>query len=424
MTSASLNLTELKCLSIEKAHQLAAEHGIENTGNMKKQDLIFHIVKRLAQNNTKVRGEGVLEIMQDGGYGFLRSPFSSYLAGADDIYVPPAQIRRFQLRTGDTISGLIRPPEKGERYFALVQAETINFEPPEKNKKKILFRDLTAEFPTEWLRLERGNGTTDDIGSRLIDLFSPIGKGQRALIVAPPKTGKTMLLQTIAHAITANNPECKLIALMIDERPEEVTEMRRTVRGEVVASTFDEPHSRHVQVAEMVTAKAKRLAEHKHDVVILLDSITRLARAYNTITPSSGKVLTGGVDAVALQRPKRIFGAARNISQGGSITIIATALVDTGSRMDDFIYEEFKGTGNSELQLSRLLAQKRIYPAINIDMSGTRRDDLIVPADELNRHWVLRKYLQTMDDVAAMEFLITRLRKAKTNKAFFDEMKT
>jgi transcription termination factor Rho len=327
------------------------------------------------------------------------------------------------MKTGDSIVGQVRAPEKGERYFALLQPTQLNGDAPDKNRNKILFRDLTAEFPNQWLKLERGNGTTEDITSRIIDMTAPIGKGQRALIVAPPKTGKTMMLQTIAHAITANHPECILIVLMIDERPEEVTEMRRTVRGEVVASTFDESHTRHAQVAEMVMAKAKRLAEHKKDVVVLMDSITRLARAYNTITPSSGKVLTGGVDSNALQRPKRLFGSARNLQQGGSVTIIGTALIDTGSKMDDFIYEEFKGTGNNEIHLSRNLAQKRIYPAINIDMSGTRRDDLIVPSDEINRHWVLRKYLQTMDEVAGMEFLINRMRKSKTNHEFFETMK-
>ncbi|MEC8977964.1 MAG: transcription termination factor Rho [Pseudomonadota bacterium] len=420
----SVNLNELKNTEIKKLHALAAEMNLDNTSNMKRQDLVFNVVKRLAQKGSPLHGEGSLEIMQDGGYGFLRSSASSYLSGADDIYVAPNQIRKNNLRTGDTVRGTVRPPEKGERYFALVQIETINDQPPEKNKNKILYRDLTAEFPNEWLRLQRGNGTTEDISSRVIDLTAPIGKGQRSLIVAPPKTGKTMLLQSIAHSITANNPECKLIVLMIDERPEEVTEMRRSVRGEVVASTFDEPHARHVQVAEMVVAKAKRMTEHKQDVVILLDSITRLARAYNTITPSSGKVLTGGVDANALQRPKRLFGAARNLSEGGSLTIIATALIDTGSRMDDFIYEEFKGTGNNEIQLGRNLAQKRIYPAINIDMSGTRRDDLIVPPDEISRHWVLRKYLQTMDQVAGMEFLINRLKKSKTNEEFFESMKS
>ncbi|MEC8063722.1 MAG: transcription termination factor Rho [Pseudomonadota bacterium] len=419
----AVHLSTLRSTGIKDLHALAEQHQVDNIRNMQKQDLLFNLVKKLALTDSDITADGVLEIIPDGGYGFLRSSHSSYLTGADDVYVSPSQIRRYSLKTGDYVTGNIRAPEKGERYFALLQPTTINTDPPEKNRNKIIFRDLTAEFPSNWLRLERGNGTTEDITSRIIDMTAPIGKGQRALIVAPPKTGKTMMLQTIAHAITANHPECVLIVLMIDERPEEVTEMRKTVRGEVVASTFDESHTRHAQVAEMVMAKAKRLAEHKKDVVVLLDSITRLARAYNTITPSSGKVLTGGVDANALQRPKRLFGTARNIQQGGSVTIIGTALIDTGSKMDDFIYEEFKGTGNNEIQLSRNLATKRIYPAINIDMSGTRRDDLIVPPDEINRHWVLRKYLQTMDEVAGMEFLVNRLRKSKTNQEFFETMK-
>ncbi len=419
----AINLSALRSVDIKELHSLAAKHEVDNIRSMQKQDLLFHLVKKLALEDQEIVADGVLEIMPDGGYGFLRSAHSSYLSGADDIYVSPSQIRRYSMKTGDSIVGQVRAPEKGERYFALLQPTQLNGDAPDKNRNKILFRDLTAEFPNQWLKLERGNGTTEDITSRIIDMTAPIGKGQRALIVAPPKTGKTMMLQTIAHAITANHPECILIVLMIDERPEEVTEMRRTVRGEVVASTFDESHTRHAQVAEMVMAKAKRLAEHKKDVVVLMDSITRLARAYNTITPSSGKVLTGGVDSNALQRPKRLFGSARNLQQGGSVTIIGTALIDTGSKMDDFIYEEFKGTGNNEIHLSRNLAQKRIYPAINIDMSGTRRDDLIVPSDEINRHWVLRKYLQTMDEVAGMEFLINRLRKSKTNHEFFETMK-
>ena len=419
----AINLSALRSVDIKELHSLAAKHEVDNIRSMQKQDLLFHLVKKLALEDQEIVADGVLEIMPDGGYGFLRSAHSSYLSGADDIYVSPSQIRRYSMKTGDSIVGQVRAPEKGERYFALLQPTQLNGDAPDKNRNKILFRDLTAEFPNQWLKLERGNGTTEDITSRIIDMTAPIGKGQRALIVAPPKTGKTMMLQTIAHAITANHPECILIVLMIDERPEEVTEMRRTVRGEVVASTFDESHTRHAQVAEMVMAKAKRLAEHKKDVVVLMDSITRLARAYNTITPSSGKVLTGGVDSNALQRPKRLFGSARNLQQGGSVTIIGTALIDTGSKMDDFIYEEFKGTGNNEIHLSRNLAQKRIYPAINIDMSGTRRDDLIVPSDEINRHWVLRKYLQTMDEVAGMEFLINRLRKSKTNNEFFETMK-
>jgi len=419
----AINLSALRSIDIKELHSLAAKHEVDNIRSMQKQDLLFHLVKKLALEDQEIVADGVLEIMPDGGYGFLRSAHSSYLSGADDIYVSPSQIRRYSMKTGDSIVGQVRAPEKGERYFALLQPTQLNGDAPDKNRNKILFRDLTAEFPNQWLKLERGNGTTEDITSRIIDMTAPIGKGQRALIVAPPKTGKTMMLQTIAHAITANHPECILIVLMIDERPEEVTEMRRTVRGEVVASTFDESHTRHAQVAEMVMAKAKRLAEHKKDVVVLMDSITRLARAYNTITPSSGKVLTGGVDSNALQRPKRLFGSARNLQQGGSVTIIGSALIDTGSKMDDFIYEEFKGTGNNEIHLSRNLAQKRIYPAINIDMSGTRRDDLIVPSDEINRHWVLRKYLQTMDEVAGMEFLINRLRKSKTNHEFFETMK-
>lgn len=419
----AINLSALRSVDIKELHSLAAKHEVDNIRSMQKQDLLFHLVKKLALEDQEIVADGVLEIMPDGGYGFLRSAHSSYLSGADDIYVSPSQIRRYSMKTGDSIVGQVRAPEKGERYIALLQPTQLNGDAPDKNRNKILFRDLTAEFPNQWLKLERGNGTTEDITSRIIDMTAPIGKGQRALIVAPPKTGKTMMLQTIAHAITANHPECILIVLMIDERPEEVTEMRRTVRGEVVASTFDESHTRHAQVAEMVMAKAKRLAEHKKDVVVLMDSITRLARAYNTITPSSGKVLTGGVDSNALQRPKRLFGSARNLQQGGSVTIIGTALIDTGSKMDDFIYEEFKGTGNNEIHLSRNLAQKRIYPAINIDMSGTRRDDLIVPSDEINRHWVLRKYLQTMDEVAGMEFLINRLRKSKTNNEFFETMK-
>jgi transcription termination factor Rho len=384
---------------------------------------VFTIMKKIAQDGQNLVGSGVLEVMQD-GYGFLRSARASYLAGADDFYVAPNIIRKFQLRIGDTVSGGVRAPEKGERYFSLIAPKEINYEAPENNKQKLLFRDLTAEFPSEWLKLETGNGTTSDITSRMIDMMAPVGKGQRLLIVAPPKTGKTMMLQTMAHSITSNNPECKLIVLMIDERPEEVTEMRRSVKGEVIASTFDESHARHVQVAEMTIARAKRLIEHKHEVVIMLDSITRLARAYNTVTPSSGKVLTGGVDSAALQRPKRLFGAARKLMEGGSLTIIGTALVDTGSKMDDFIYEEFKGTGNSEIQLSRALAQKRIYPAISIDKSGTRREELILSPEEVNKLWILRKYLQSMDEVVAMEFLINRLRKTKTNAEFIEKMKS
>ncbi len=418
-----LDTGEIKAMSVQALHRYAQEIEVDITRSAQRQDLIFSIMKKLAQSGKQLSGSGVLEIMQD-GYGFLRSPSGSYLAGADDFYVAPNLIRKYQLKSGDTLSGKIRHPEKGERYFSLTAPTKINYEPPQNNKQKLLFRDLTAEFPSEWLKLETGNGTTSDITSRMIDMMAPIGKGQRLLIVAPPKTGKTMMLQTIAHSITKNNPECKLIVLMIDERPEEVTEMRRSVKGEVIASTFDESHSRHVQVAEMTVARAKRLIEHKHDVVIMLDSITRLARAYNTITPSSGKVLTGGVDSAALQRPKRLFGAARKLMEGGSLTIIGTALVDTGSKMDDFIYEEFKGTGNSEIQLSRPLAQKRIYPAISIEKSGTRREELILSPEEVNKLWVLRKYLQSMDEVVAMEFLINRLRKTKTNAEFLEKMKS
>ena len=369
-----------------------------------------------------IYGDGVLEILQD-GFGFLRSADSSYLAGPDDIYVSPSQIRRFSLRTGDTIAGKIRPPKEGERYFALLKVDAINYDSPDASKNKMLFENLTPLFPSERLHLERGNGSTEDLTPRVIDLIAPIGKGQRALVVSPPKAGKTMMLQSVAHSIMSNHKECYLIVLLIDERPEEVTEMARSVRGEVVSSTFDEPASRHVQVAEMVIEKAKRLAEHKRDVVILLDSITRLARAYNTVVPSSGKVLTGGVDANALQRPKRFFGAARNIEEGGSLTIVATALVDTGSRMDDVIYEEFKGTGNSEIHMERKIAERRIFPAINIDRSGTRREDLLVKAADLQKVWILRKLLAPMEEVAAIEFLIDRLKATKTNSQFFDAMR-
>jgi transcription termination factor Rho len=364
----------------------------------------------------------VLEILQD-GFGFLRSPEGSYLAGPDDIYISPSQIRRFNLRTGDTISGLIRPPKDGERYFALLKVGEINFDSPDNARSKVLFENLTPLHPTRRFKLERGTGSTEDLTARMIDLIAPLGKGQRGLIVSPPKAGKTMLLQNIANSITGNHPEVYLIVLLIDERPEEVTEMTRTVRGEVVSSTFDEPASRHVQVAEMVIEKAKRLVEHKKDVVILLDSITRLARAYNTVVPSSGKVLTGGVDANALQRPKRFFGAARNIEEGGSLTILATALIDTGSRMDDVIYEEFKGTGNSEIHLDRRIAEKRVYPAFNINRSGTRREELITSPDELQKIWILRKLLHPMDELAAAEFLIDKMRDTKTNAEFFEAMK-
>ena len=417
-----MNLTELKQKSVHELLDIAAEVGIDNMARSRKQDVIFSILKRHAKGGEDIYGDGILEILQD-GFGFLRSPDSSYLAGPDDIYVSPSQIRRFNLRTGDTIAGKIRPPKDGERYFALLKVNEINFDKPESVRNKILFENLTPLFPDERLIMEAGNGSTEDVTSRIIDLVAPMGKGQRALVVSPPKAGKTFMLQNIANAITRNTPECDLIVLLIDERPEEVTEMTRTVRGEVVASTFDEPPTRHVQVAEMVIEKAKRLVEHKRDVVILLDSITRLARAYNTVIPSSGKVLTGGVDANALERPKRFFGAARNIEEGGSLTIIATALVDTGSKMDEVIFEEFKGTGNSELHLDRKIAEKRTFPAINIRRSGTRREDLLTSEDELQRMWILRKLLNPMEDVAATEFLIDRLRVTKTNDEFFESMK-
>ncbi|NCF26674.1 MAG: transcription termination factor Rho [Gammaproteobacteria bacterium] len=417
-----MNLTELKQLTPPELLSLSQEMGIEGVARSRKQDIIFGILKAHAKKGEDIYGDGVLEIRQD-GFGFLRSADSSYLAGPDDIYVSPSQIRRFSLRTGDTVAGKIRPPKEGERYFALLKVDKINLDSPENSKNKVAFENLTPLFPNERFTLERGNGSTEDLTPRIIDLISPIGKGQRALIVSPPKAGKTMMLQSIAHSIAANHPECELIVLLIDERPEEVTEMARSVRGEVVASTFDEPASRHVQVADMVIEKAKRLAEHKRDVIILLDSITRLARAYNTVVPSSGKVLTGGVDANALQRPKRFFGAARNIEEGGSLTIIATALVDTGSRMDDVIFEEFKGTGNSEIHMERKIAEKRIYPAINIDRSGTRREELLTSPEDLQKIWILRKLLHPMDEVAAMEFLSDRLKATKTNAEFFDAMK-
>jgi len=417
-----MNLTELKRKPAAELIELAESLGVEGASRSRKENVIFSVLKATAKGGEDIYGDGVLEILQD-GFGFLRSADSSYLAGPDDIYVSPSQIRRFNLRTGDTVTGKIRPPKEGERYFALLKVDTINYEPPENAKNKVLFENLTPLHPNERLTLEIGNGSTEDITARVIDLVSPVGKGQRGLIVAPPKTGKTMLLQNIAHSITHNHPECYLIVLLIDERPEEVTEMARSVRGEVVSSTFDEPASRHVQVAEMVIEKAKRLVEHKKDVVILLDSITRLARAYNTVIPSSGKVLTGGVDANALHRPKRFFGAARNIEEGGSLTIIATALIDTGSRMDDVIYEEFKGTGNMEIHLDRRIAEKRIYPAININRSGTRREELLTDVDELQKMWILRKLLHPMDELAAMEFLHDKLKVTKTNGEFFDSMK-
>jgi len=417
-----MNLTDLKKKPIEELLTIADEMGLENMARSRKQDIIFNILKRHAKSGEDISGDGVLEILVD-GFGFLRSADSSYLAGPDDIYVSPSQIRRFNLRTGDSISGKIRPPKEGERYFALLKVNDINFDKPESSRNKILFENLTPLFPNIRLPLEAGNGSTEDLTGRIIDLIAPIGKGQRGLIVAPPKAGKTIMMQNIAQAITRNNPECHLIVLLIDERPEEVTEMQRSVRGEVVASTFDEPPSRHVQVADMVIEKAKRLVEHKKDVVILLDSITRLARAYNTVIPSSGKVLTGGVDAHALERPKRFFGAARNIEEGGSLSIIATALVDTGSKMDEVIYEEFKGTGNLELHLDRKIAEKRVYPAINVRRSGTRREELLMREDELQRAWILRRLLNDMEDVAATEFLIDKLKDFKTNDEFFQSMK-
>lgn len=422
MTPTEMNLTELKTKPIAELVNVATEMGLENMARTRKQDVIFSILKKHAKSGEDIFGDGVLEILQD-GFGFLRSAEGSYLAGPDDIYVSPSQIRRFNLRTGDTISGKIRPPKEGERYFALLKVNEINLDRPENAKNKILFENLTPLFPQERLMMEIGNGSTEDITARTIDLVAPIGKGQRGLIVSPPKAGKTLMLQNIAHSISRNSPDCHLIVLLIDERPEEVTEMRRTVRGEVVASTFDEPPARHVQVAEMVLEKAKRLVEHKKDVVILLDSITRLARAYNTVIPSSGKVLTGGVDAHALERPKRFFGAARNIEEGGSLTILATALVDTGSKMDEVIFEEFKGTGNQELHLDRRIAEKRVFPAININRSGTRREDLLTTEDELKKMWILRKILHPMDEIAAMEFLIDKMRDTKTNEEFFDSMK-
>jgi transcription termination factor Rho len=417
-----MNLTELKKMPVSELAELANEMNIEGMSRTRKQDLIFAILKAHAKKGESIYGDGVLEILQD-GFGFLRSADCSYLAGPDDIYVSPSQIRRFSLRTGDTISGKIRPPKDGERYFALLKVSEINYDKPENAKSKILFENFTPLFANQRFHLEMGNGSTEDITARTIELCAPIGKGQRGLIVSPPKAGKTIMLQNIAQSIAHNHPECYLMVLLIDERPEEVTEMARSVRGEVISSTFDEPATRHVQVAEMVIEKAKRLVEHKKDVVILLDSITRLARAYNTVIPSSGKVLTGGVDANALHRPKRFFGAARNVEEGGSLTIIATALVETGSRMDDVIYEEFKGTGNMEVHLDRRIAEKRIFPSININRSGTRREELLVKPDELQKMWILRKILHPMDELAAMEFLYDKLKVSKTNEEFFESMK-
>tara|TARA_B110000196_G_scaffold217215_1_gene186518 strand:+ start:1034 stop:2290 length:1257 start_codon:yes stop_codon:yes gene_type:complete len=417
-----MHLSDLKHLPVAEIVDLAIADKIENTGRMRKQDLIFAILKNKAKNGETLAGDGTLEVLQD-GFGFLRSPEASYLAGPDDIYVSPSQIRRFNLHTGDTIEGEIRTPKDSERYFALVKVDKVNDDAPENTKNKILFENLTPLFPTKPLTLERDSGGEENNTSRVIDMIAPIGKGQRGLIVASPKSGKTVMLQNIAHAITSNHPDVSLIVLLIDERPEEVTEMTRSVKGEVVASTFDEPATRHVQVADMVLEKAKRLIEHKKDVVILLDSITRLARAYNTVIPSSGKVLTGGVDANALQKPKRFFGAARNIEEGGSLTILATALVDTGSRMDDVIYEEFKGTGNMEIHLDRKMAEKRTYPAINVNKSGTRREELLIPQDILQKIWVLRKLLYPMEDVEAMEFLLDKVKSTKNNDDFFNSMR-
>ncbi|MDX1755188.1 MAG: transcription termination factor Rho [Marinobacter sp.] len=418
-----MNLTELKQKSVPELLDIAQEMGLDNLARSRKQDVIFSILKKHAKSGEDIYGDGVLEILQD-GFGFLRSADASYLAGPDDIYVSPSQIRRFNLRTGDTIAGKIRPPKDGERYFALLKVNEINFDKPDNARNKILFENLTPLFPEERLQLEAGNGSTEDLSSRVLDLVAPIGKGQRGLIVSPPKAGKTLMMQNIAQSITRNNPECHVMVLLIDERPEEVTEMQRTVRGEVIASTFDEPPARHVQVAEMVIEKAKRLVEHKKDVVILLDSITRLARAYNTVIPSSGKVLTGGVDAHALEKPKRFFGAARNVEEGGSLTILATALVNTGSKMDEVIYEEFKGTGNMEIHLDRRIAEKRTYPAINIRSSGTRREDLLMSEADIQRVWILRKLLHSMeDDTASLEFLLDKLRETKTNDEFFQSMK-
>jgi transcription termination factor Rho len=418
-----MNLTELKQNSMPELLDIAQEMGLDNLARSRKQDVIFAILKKHAKSGEDIYGDGVLEILQD-GFGFLRSADASYLAGPDDIYVSPSQIRRFNLRTGDTVAGKIRPPKDGERYFALLKVSEINFDNPDNARNKILFENLTPLFPDERLTLEAGNGSTEDLSSRVLDLVAPIGKGQRGLIVSPPKAGKTLLMQSIAQSITRNSPECHVMVLLIDERPEEVTEMQRTVRGEVIASTFDEPPARHVQVAEMVIEKAKRLVEHKKDVVILLDSITRLARAYNTVIPSSGKVLTGGVDAHALEKPKRFFGAARNVEEGGSLTILATALVNTGSKMDEVIYEEFKGTGNMEIHLDRKIAEKRTYPAINIRSSGTRREDLLMSEADVQRIWILRKLLHSMDDdTASIEFLLDKLRETKTNDEFFQSMK-
>jgi len=417
-----MHLSELKALPVTQLVELAMSLEIDNASRLRKQELMFAILKKKAKLGEQIFGDGVLEVLPD-GFGFLRSPESSYLASTDDIYLSPSQIRRFNLHTGDSVEGEVRTPKEGERYFALVKVDKINGQLPEASKNKILIENLTPLFPDEPLKLERDMKGEENITGRVIDMISPIGKGQRGLLVASPKSGKTVMMQHIAHAISTNYPEVTLIVLLIDERPEEVTEMQRSVRGEVVASTFDEPATRHVQVAEMVIEKAKRLVEHKKDVVILLDSITRLARAYNTVVPTSGKVLTGGVDANALHRPKRFFGAARNIEEGGSLTIIATALIDTGSRMDEVIYEEFKGTGNMEVHLARRLAEKRVYPAININPSGTRREELLIKPDVLQKIWILRKLLHDMDELQAMEFLLDKMKQTKNNAEFFDMMK-
>jgi len=417
-----MQLSELKTMPVEELTKLGESCGVENASQAKRQDVIFGILKSKAKSGEDIEGEGVLEILQD-GFGFLRSPDSSYLSGPDDIYVSPSQVRRFGLRTGDTVQGKIRSPKDGERYFAILKIEQINFEEPEKAKNKVAFENLTPLFPDQRMFFELGSGSTEDLSARVIDLTAPTGKGQRSLIVSPPKAGKTLLLQSIAHSIERNNPECKIMVLLVDERPEEVTEMKRSVKGEVIASTFDEAPTRHVQVAEMVINKTRRLVEHKHDVVILLDSITRLARAYNSTQAASGKILTGGVDANALQKPKRFFGAARNIEGGGSLSIIATALIDTGSRMDEVIFEEFKGTGNSEINLDRKIAEKRVFPAINIRKTGTRREDLLTEDLELRNITILRKLLNEMDDTAAMEWVLDKLKDYKTNAEFFDSMK-
>ncbi|AST31778.1 MULTISPECIES: transcription termination factor Rho [Ralstonia solanacearum species complex] len=417
-----MHLTELKSLHVSQLLEMAGQLEIDNAQRMRKQELMFAILKKKAKQGETIFGDGTLEVLPD-GFGFLRSPETSYLASTDDIYISPSQIRRFNLHTGDTIEGEVRTPKDGERYFALVKVDKVNTQPPEAVKNRIMFENLTPLHPNRTLTLERDIKAEENITGRIIDMIAPIGRGQRALLVASPKSGKTVMLQHIAHAITANHPEAELFVLLIDERPEEVTEMQRTVRGEVVASTFDEPAVRHVQVAEMVIEKAKRLVELKKDVVIVLDSITRLARAYNTVVPTSGKVLTGGVDANALQRPKRFFGAARNLEEGGSLTIIGTALIETGSRMDDVIYEEFKGTGNMEVHLERRLAEKRVYPAINLNKSGTRREELLIKPDILQKVWILRKFIHDMDEVEAMEFLLDKLKSTKNNAEFFDMMR-